>query len=159
MTKIKLTYKDWKFEVDKELTEKEYTKIDKPSAESCGCGNCLNYIEFREKIFPKEIKDLLNQLGINERKEIEISHMAKLENGLHYYSGWFHFVGKFNGKDCSIELPSGGFTIDFLEVTENFGIGFTKAKTLSVFENNEDLVQVEFDCKIPWVIDKNIEGE
>jgi hypothetical protein len=136
------------------LTKKEYSKIDKPSAQSCGCGNCLNYVDSREKLFLKEIIELLNQLGINELKEIEISHMAKLENGLHYYFGWFYFIGKFNGKDCSLKLPSGVFTIDFLEVTENFGIRFTKAKKLSVFESNQDLVPVESDCKIPWVIDK-----
>ncbi|MFK7900067.1 MAG: hypothetical protein AB8B61_04850 [Cyclobacteriaceae bacterium] len=159
MTKITLTYKDWSFEVDKELTHNEYSRIDNPSAESCGCGNCLNYIAFRKKVFPDEIGDLFEKLGIDQNKEIEISHMAKLENGLHYYCGWFHFVGNFNGKDCSIPLPNGGFTLNFHHITDSFGIGFTKAKTMSVFKTDQDLVQVEFDCKIPWVIDKDIECE
>lgn len=159
MTKTEFTYKDWKIEVDKELTEKEYSKIDKPSAESCGCGNCLNFIESREKLFPKEISALFEKLGVNQNKEIEISHMAKLENGLHYYCGWFHFIGDFSGKDCSIPLPNGGFTLNFHQVTDNFGIGFTKAKTMSVFKTDKDLVQVEFYCKVPWVIDKEIECE
>ena len=97
MSKTELTYKDWKFEVDKELTHNEYTIIDNSSAESCGCENCLNYIAFREKVFPNEIGDLFEKLGIDQNKEIEISHIAKLENGLHYYCGWFHLIGSFIG--------------------------------------------------------------
>ena len=50
MTKTELTYKDWAFLVDIELTKKEYSKIDIPSADSCGCENCLNYIASREKL-------------------------------------------------------------------------------------------------------------
>ncbi|WP_339607890.1 hypothetical protein [uncultured Roseivirga sp.] len=159
MTKTKITYRNWEIEVNKQLTELEYSKIDKPSAESCGCGNCLNYIQLREKIFPNEVIELFEKLGIDRNKEIEISHMAKLENGLHYYSGWFHFIGGFNGMDCSNPLPSGGFTLELTQVANDFGIGFTKSKTMSVFKTDQDLIQVEFDCKTPWAIESELESE
>jgi hypothetical protein len=159
MIKTRITYRNWNIEVDKKLTQQEYSDIDKPSAESCGCENCLNYIENRSNIFPNEVKELFKELGADFNKEIEISHMARLENGLHYYSGWFHFIGNFKGKDCSIPLPSGGSTIELTQLTNNFGIGFTNAKTLSVFKTDEDLVQIEFDCKIPWTIEKELEPE
>ncbi len=56
----------------------------------------------RETAFPKEIKDLQLALGISYKKEIEVSEFAKLENGLHYYNGWFQFKGAFKGKNCAV---------------------------------------------------------
>jgi hypothetical protein len=58
--------------------------------------------------------------GIDKNKELEISQVTKLENGLHYYLGWFHFKGKFQDKDCTIPLPAGGSTTNFEAINENF---------------------------------------
>jgi len=85
--------------------------------------------------------------------------MAKLDNGLHYYMGWFHFIGEFIGNDCMIPLPSDGFTVELTQITDNFSLGFTKAKTLSAFKTDKDLVQIEFGCKIPWIIEPDLETE
>jgi len=141
-------------EVDINLTQNEYAIIKNSSAEICGCENCLNYLDIRDSIFPDEVKELFSSLGIDGNKEIEISHLGELENGFHYYSGWFHYIGRFYGKDCTTELPEGGSTVDYLEITKEFGIGFTKMIALSVFESDEDLVQIEFNCKIPWANEK-----
>lgn len=160
MRNAKITYRNWKIEVDRESTIKAYSQLNLSSSESCGCSHCTNYLENKENVFPIEIENLLNKLGIDKSKEIEISHMTKLENGLHYYCGWFHFKGKFEGKDCSIPLPSGnGSTLEFEEITDTFGIGFTKAISNLAFENFEEIVQVEFDCKIPWLIEKELETD
>ena len=144
----KVVYQDWILSVDKELTQKEYDKINKSSAETCGCENCLKFIAYRKKIFPQEILDLFEQLGINPYKEIEISYMGDIDEYKHYFTGWFHFVGNFTGKDCKIPTSKDGYTLEFSKVNENFEIGFRKEKHLSQFKTTKDLVQIEFACKI-----------
>lgn len=156
----KIKYRSWEIEVDTELTKDAYSKLKTSSSEACGCSHCINYSENKAIVFPSEIENIFDELGIDKKKELEISHMAKLENDLHYYLGWFHFVGKFEGKDCSVPLRSGnGNTLDFERITDNFGIGFTKKNVGVAFKNISELVQIEFECKIPWTIDKELETD
>ncbi|RAU82561.1 hypothetical protein [Pontibacter arcticus] len=112
MEETLVTYQDWEFYSDKELTEQTYLEMDKSGAESCGCSYCRNFIEQRETVFPEEIKELLGKLGVDYKKEVDVSEFVKLECGLHYYNGWFHFKGDFKGKDCSIPFPNGGYSTD-----------------------------------------------
>src|SRR5690606_33023964 len=87
-------YKDWAFEVDKGLTEQTYKSISGSGADTCGCNDCINYVAYRDKVFPKEIIDLFHELGIDYRKEVEITKWEILSNGLHHIGGWFHFKGR-----------------------------------------------------------------
>lgn len=156
--KTKVSFKEWKLEADKELTQQTYLKIVKASAESCGCNHCKNFAAQRDTIYPSQIKELLGQLGIDFMKETEISHFAKLKNGLHYYSGWFHFKGTFTGNDCTVPFD-GGYTYDLTPITDNFSIGFRHDNLLTHFKNKKNLVQIDFGCQIPWVIEKELETD
>ncbi|UUC44558.1 hypothetical protein [Flavobacterium cerinum] len=144
-------YKDWEFEVDRELTIKTYKNVTISGAESCICDDCKNYILYRDTVFPEEIKQLFNDLGIDLKKEVEIVSYETLPNGFQRIGGWFHFKGKLlNGNNCYIPIPDGyGFTIYMTKVVDDFSIGFTKANALTFFEKTEDLVQVEFLTSIP----------
>jgi hypothetical protein len=158
MEKTKITYRNWEIEVDRKLTKKAYSKLKISSSDGCGCAHCPNYSENIEIIFPAEIENLFNALGIDKRKELEISHVTKLKNDLHLYSGWFHFKGKFEEKNCSTPLSSGnGRTLNLEQITDNFEIGFTKKIYNTIFEHKSELVQIEFDCKIPWIINRKLE--
>ncbi len=160
-TKI-ITYRDWTFEVDFDRTIQVYKSMDSGSPELCSCNDCKNFVENREAIYPSEIKDLLSYLGIDYRKEMEISHFCKLENGLHHYGGWFHFKGAIiKGKDCKINLPNGGSTFDTVHVTKDFQIAFMKDNSLHIFDQNEknELIQIEFLANSEWIIDKELESE
>ena len=120
----------------------------------------MNFSKNREKIYPKEIKELLAELGIEYNKETEIYHQVRLENGLHNYAGWFHFKGIIKqGKDCKTKLPNGGWTWESKKVTENFEIAFMKDNSLSNFSESEkyELIQIEFTANSEWVIDKKLE--
>ena len=152
-------FKDWTFEVDKSLTEQTYRNISASGAETCRCTNCKNYIAYRDRVFPKEIIDLFNNLGIDCNKEVEIITYETLPNQFLHIGGWFHFKGQvLTGKDYRVPLPSGGHTIDLTLITDTFSIGFTAGNDLTLFEDKTGLVQVEFDTKIPWVIDKSLEA-
>lgn len=151
-------FREWTFEVDKECTEQTYHDISGSGADTCGCNDCKNYVAYSDKVFPKEIIELFSNLGIDFKKEVEITTWETLPNGLHHIGGWFHFKGQvLTGKDYRIPLPSGGHTFDLTPITDNFSIGFAEGNDLTFFEDKTGLVQVEFDTNIPWVIDKSLE--
>ena len=157
MTIIK--FKEWEFIVDRELTKFTYDNVDLGGPESCGCNECKNFANNREDIYPEEIKKLLDQLGINYKKESEICYYCRLTEGLHYYGGWFHFKGEFKGKDCTVTTDSGGITFDLTPINDRFSIGFRYDSALTFFDKKENLVQIEFDTKTPWTINKQLESE
>jgi hypothetical protein len=156
-TKI-VKFKDWTFEANNVLTDQTYKHISSSGAETCGCNDCKNYVAYRDKVFPNEIIHLFNDLGIDFRKEVEITTWETLPNGLHHIGGWFHFKGQvLTGKDYKIPLPSGGHNFDLTRISDNFSIGFAEGNDLTFFEDKTGLVQIEFDTSIPWVIDKSLE--
>jgi len=158
MTNTIVRFQNWIFEVDKALTEKTYNNISGSGADTCGCNDCKNYVAFRDKVFPAEVIELFNDLGIDYRKEVEITYYDTLPNGLHHIGGLFHFKGKvLAGKDYRVPLPLGGHTFDLTRITENFSIGFAEGNDLTFFEDKTGLVQIEFDTSIPWIIDKTLE--
>jgi len=160
--KKEITYKDWVFEVDFNRTKEVYDKIEMGSPEGCECNDCKNFSANRENIYPTEVKKLLEEFGVDYRKESEICHYCKLESGKHFYGGWFHFKGKMiDGKDCKINHPNGGSTFDSIPINDDFKIAFMKGSDLSFFDKEEskDLIQIEFLANSEWVIDKNVESE
>ena len=154
MSRVNLNFKNWNFSVDKRTTSETYDHIETPGAESCGCDNCLNFAAQRTNIYPSEIKELFTELGINWKKETEVSHYARTAPEQHYYGGWFHFKGTFEGKNCTTPIGQDGkgFSLDLTPITDNFSIGFRYANDLTAFSESDELVQVEFECKIPWVL-------
>ena len=158
----KVKFRDWEFEVDSELTRKTYAKVIGGFSEGCDCKYCLNYHPQKDKIFPEEIKILFENLGIDCHKESEcvnyfdtseFSNTDKNKDGV--YGGWFHFAGKILwGKECVDESSN---TCNLTRITDNFSIGIKKDKALNFFENDVPLVQVEFEAKIPWIIEESKE--
>lgn len=161
MTTVIVKFKDWVFEVDQRLTRQTYQEISNSGAEMCGCNDCKNYVAYREKVFPADIIRLFDDLGIDYKKEVEITAWEKVPNGLHHIGGWFHFKGKIlEGKDYRVPHTDGkGFTFDLTQIDDNFFMGFGPGSALSFFGDRTDLIQVEFDTTIPWVIDKELETE
>lgn len=152
-----IKFKDWELIVDEKLTKSTYEKVEIGSADSCICNECKNYLNFRKNVFPEEIKNLFLEIGIDYKKESEVTRYCKQKNGLHFYGGWFHFKGNFNGKNCEITLAENGFTLDLTKIAKNFSIGFRISSSLSFFEDKTNIVQIEFETEIPWTIDKELE--
>lgn len=159
MTTVK--FREWVFEVDQQLTKQAYQKVLNSGADTCVCNDCKNYVAYRDSVFPDEIKHLFDDLGIDYKKEVEITTWEKLPDGLHHIGGWFHFKGKvLKGKDYRVPLANGnGFTFDLTKLNDNFFIGFSSGSDLAIFDDKSDLIQVEFDTNIPWVIDKELDTE
>lgn len=150
-----MKFKDWTFIVEKTRTKLRYKEVIQSGADSCKCEYCLNYAMNRENVFPNEIIELFDQLGIDYRKEVEVTEWETFENGRIHIGGWFHFIGEIlEGEKYKVPLPNGGTTYKLTKITDNFSIGFDYGNDLTFFDNNEELVQVEFDTVIPWVLKK-----
>ena len=154
-----IKFRDWELIVDRELTKLTYENVAIGSPDSCNCNDCKNFANNRETIYPDEIKELFYRLGIDYKKESEICHYCRQDDGLHFYGGWFHFKGQFKGKDCAIPTNPNCYTFDLTPINDRFSIGFHYNSALSFFENKENLVQIEFDTKTPWTIEKELESE
>jgi hypothetical protein len=153
-------YKDWVIEVDRLQTLQAYQNIEEGRASICKCSDCENYAQNREMYFPEEVKLLFRNLGIDLMKEADATRNKKLENGLHAYTGWFHFIGiMVHGKNCRVKTnASGGFKDELLKIEDNFEMGFCKGwgRIESAFkeEVRSELIMLHFSTSIPWVIDK-----
>jgi hypothetical protein len=149
---ITVEYLDWTFSSDVEKTISAYRHAKGGSADSCTCENCKNFVQLRDSIYPEKIKILFESLGIDFKKEPEVSYFARLENGLHYYSGFFHFKGSYTGKNCAVPLPGSGYNLELTPITDTFKLGVHMGSSRSFFEDREELVQIEFSIEAPWVL-------
>lgn len=119
--------------------------------EPCECLYCQNFEAYKSQVFPKECLELFEKLGVDAQKYAEIMEFPDI-NGLHSYIGWFHFKGDFkllNNNEIT-EIKSS----ETFKITENFSLSFDFDKTLTLFPPLNDLVQIQFEVKIPWLLKK-----
>ena len=145
----------WTLDTDPAATCAAYSKIAFGSPESCGCDPCVNFAASREATYPPEFRALLSELGVSFDREAEIYHNCRLENGLHSYGGWFHFVGSIiSGADAfgSIDANSGAFELH--QITDQFSAGVSvRTALVNQAFDSQSLLQLEFAAKIPWSIE------
>jgi 8-oxo-dGTP pyrophosphatase MutT (NUDIX family) len=155
-----IRFKHWKLQCDSFATREAYEQIAHGGPEDCGCNACKNFAAARRYVYPTDVRELFEELGIDINKEAEVYHNCKLDSGLHDYGGWFHFVGSIeDGADSKRQIAENSFRFDLEPSNDQFAIGFT-AYTSLVPESFGDqaLVQIEFEAKIPWVIESSEEG-
>ncbi len=140
-------FRDWVFAVDREETQATYAATKTGGAESCTCVDCRNFAVARSQVYPLEALSLFDALGIDYRKESEVFRYSQLDNGMHFYGGWFHFKGRL--------LEGGEYELGNLaHFTDQLALGFTAGNAPSIFSNTQGLVQVEIEAKIPWLLNE-----
>lgn len=145
-----MRYKSWEIEYDEMLTRQIYKKLIS-GPEKCVCDNCKNFLLARENFYPESLKEILNQLGIDYKKETELCYFNRIETGWHLYKGWFHFVGKFQKPPKDNDLRIYEMVPDF----EDFAWSFFDKRDLVPEEfGNNPVVQLEWIGILPWVIDE-----
>ena len=87
-------------EFDVEATRKAYV-LHSSYAVKCTCEHCKNYLLARSDALPRDFLAVLENLGIDPEKEIEVYHCAPLPSGMHLYEGWYYGVGKILTEDQS----------------------------------------------------------
>ncbi len=62
---------------------------------------------------PPEVLRLFETLGVSCCREAKVFHNCRLQNGLHSYGAWFHFVGAIeDGKDAAVVDALGSTQFD-----------------------------------------------
>ena len=138
---MQIVYRDWVFHCEVETTRAGYETLSAGGAESCECAGCRNFLVQRQTVYLSEVLNLFQEFGINYERDAETYHIARLDDGLHLYGAWFHFVGSI------LEKPTGPAALD------NLTIDFIPDNALSaeVFKKQQ-LVQIEITMKLPWVL-------
>ncbi len=146
----------WVIEHDPDTTRRCYARI--PWGNDCDCDPCRNLDALGEDAFPAEARHVLGELGIDFHKPAEVYHIARLENGLQQYGGWYHCVGRIvSGRDASqpeaVATPPQHF--EAASFSEHFSITCSSGRDLApeVF-GDLPLVQVDFSAELPWVLDE-----
>jgi len=136
----------WKYTVDRDRTILAYSRAERGWIDQCGCAPCRNFRVARACTFPAEFLTLLDQLGIDPRKEAEVYHNARLAPGRHDYGGWYHFLGTLD--------ETGDFPV--VKLGEGFTVWMCRAAAPRLPTlKGLPAVQVEFHADaVPWLLDE-----
>jgi hypothetical protein len=143
---------------DRDATVAAYAQLQQGWAERCGCSGCRNFIAARAQAFPDAFKTFLAELGIDANKEGEAIYYGPVESNLHFYGGWFYFVGELieaGERLTTIPLPGSPPVIQLLPGPgEGFQFWFSTsfARPPAIF--GSCVRAVEFTTLIPWVLDE-----
>jgi hypothetical protein len=133
----------WQVEYDREATAAAYAGTPASGPESCGCAPCRNWAATRERLFPREFRELLERLGVPFDRECEVYHNCRLEAGLHSYGGWYHLVGRVlsGERESSPHVRFGPLSVYFHS---------SPALVPEAFAG-QPVVQLEIDAEVPWL--------
>lgn len=95
---------------DREATSNMYSKIETGFPEKCGCAECLQFIQMREKFYSPELKELLSKLGVDYKKEADVT---KFSDAADQWEGFYNFVGEVKGGEEEILDIAGNQFVDF----------------------------------------------
>ena len=155
MTELRLG--DQRVRFDREATIAAYSALSDGWADRCTCLGCRNFARQRESIYPAEFRALLDTLGIDPHKEGEAVHYGPTRE-LHFYGGWFYFVGEMLEMGESIVSISLGPTpIDSnyrpSPVPDKFQYFIRPGFPQPPVAFGKTVVAVEFSTLLRWVLE------
>jgi hypothetical protein len=72
--------------LDREATTSAYSQIKESMTDWCGCVECRNFATQRDTLFTQGFKAFLADLGIDYRKEADVSPVGVIQDGSMPYS-------------------------------------------------------------------------
>ncbi|OLS33358.1 hypothetical protein [Bacillus sp. MRMR6] len=146
-----IRWMNWVVEVDVEQTKDFYTK----DMERCHCLYCENYME-ASKLLDSSLVKLFFTLGINPSKPSHLSEFGERRDGLRLYVGSYHIVGKLvKGELCTDSEWNDATTAKL----DNFTFAFGKDVMFLHDEFPHPVLQLEFEARLPWVLNEKPEEE
>jgi len=139
----------WVLEVDLQQTKEFYLK----DLEMCSCLYCENYMEACRQI-DSSTMEVFTMLGITPSKPSHLSEFGENEDGLRLYIGSYHVVGKLvEGEYCRDSEWNDTNTASM----KNFTFGFKKELLFAPNELKTPVLQLDFEARIPWVLNEKPE--
>src|SRR5262245_18859807 len=113
----------WLIDHDPDATRRCFAEV--PLGTGCTCNQCRNFDAAASRTFPPEFVALLDALGVDPRKPVELCHWCREQSGLYLTRGWFHFVGSILAGEDAMHRAEGTGTFHFEELVPDFEFGFT----------------------------------
>jgi len=143
---------------DRCATLAAYAQLQQGWAERCNCAGCRNFIAARAQAFPDAFHAFLAELGIDVNKEGEAIHYGPVEGDVHFYGGWFYFVGELieAGEGLTtIPLPGSQSSVPRLPGPgEGFQYWFSTSFARPPALFGKTVAAVEFSTLISWMLDE-----
>lgn len=130
---------------DREATAAIYASLKGGWIDNCGCAGCRNLMAQKDAIYPPAFREMIERLGIDCNKEGEAVPDGPLENGLHYYGGWFCFVG---------EMVTAGDEIWQVRDSPYFGYFFTRGGPCPEAFRGVPHLGIEFVAHLKWILNE-----
>lgn len=137
----------WTIEVDVDKTKEFYDNYHS-IIEDCTCEFCANYVLACDK-FPSAWIDLFESLGIDPRKEGEVSHYIKNEDGTNFYGAFYHIVG--NIIEGPLIEKGNESSLSFIKYN-GLKIGFNEDLSLVPTAFPKPIIQFEVQLNVPWIL-------
>ena len=136
----------WTYTVDREATFAAYARSGDGGVDTCECAFCRNFRMVRSTVFPDAFLRLLDELGIDPVKDVEVWECRGDTPGMHLYGGWYHFVGAL---ETSSEVSPERFG-------EGFEVKLSSARTMrsDVFDGLDTVELSFFAYAVPWGLDE-----
>ncbi|MGE8037646.1 hypothetical protein [Lysinibacillus sp. NPDC093692] len=147
-----ITIGSWTIEVDVNKT-KEFYRKHHLITEGCDCDFCANFVLACDK-FPPAIKELFNLLGIDPRKEGEVSEYMENKDGTHLYGAFYHIVGRII-EGPKLWMPTEeGSEVSSPTFEKYYGVELGFCEGLSLFFEGLPIptIQFEIQMNIPWLL-------
>ena len=140
----------WKVIFDREATLAAYGRLSVSKAPRCSCQGCRNFRALDDIAFSIDIRNLLDQLGIDPVLPAEIVISGNLEDGECPYSSIFHFEGTLVDDEKEHMSPIGPNGSFFIHK------GQGPAQPEAKFSRN--ILTIEIYSKMKWVLNEAFGG-
>lgn len=143
----------WSVWTDPELTREAYALMDCGGAERCGCEACFNFANTRHLVYPTELLDFFEWLGIDPQLEAEVHRDGYLGEDRHCYTVAFYMVGRIaSGPLTTTATNIHGDALSLEEADDEVRVGFS-ADTSDMPEAFRGLpaVCLEVQLVAPWI--------
>lgn len=107
-----LTLGPFRIWYDADANRKAYSQVAIGGPEQCGCIDCKNFIQRRDNFYPSELKQLLQTLGIDYRKEAEVVTYGEPGQPPVVLEGWYNLIGRVESGDDALYNLTPDFQLD-----------------------------------------------
>ena len=155
----------WTLRVGDDATKAAYARISGPHTAGCTVISCANFAANRENAFPVDAQNELEQLGVDWRKEVYVSHTGGVHESRYHYVGFFLLLGE---SLTDVHEPSGGAPrphhwVNGQTSSSEYVHSLIANPSLpyfasDAFQTGRPLLRCWFSVSIPWTIDAPYTG-
>jgi hypothetical protein len=133
---VEISFKGWLVETEYEVNRRFDRETVGFGAESCDCDYCRNFFVVEGEVYPAEVLELLEKLGVRRPLEAEVVHYGPENEGVLYHAE-IPFFGAIKNK------PESTSTVNLFE---EFSLHVPEMA-------GRQVIQLAWPLVLPWVLE------